>query len=54
VDEWNAWRRRSREEVVALGGRLDRRSSQEEEEEKEEIEVWIEELIEEVEELVVD
>jgi translation initiation factor 3 subunit B len=54
VDEWNAWRKRCREEAASMGGRVDRRNSREEEEGTEEIEVWIEELIEEVEELVVD
>ena len=38
-------------ELVGLGGRVDRRRTREEEA-TEEIEIWIEELIEEVEELV--
>jgi len=46
VDEWNAWRVRVAEE------RHEELSSQEQEEDKEEIEVWIDEMIEQIEEVV--
>ena len=55
VDEWNAWRVRVAEEVAearrARGSRGEA-SGREEEEDKEEIEVWIDELIEHFEEIV--
>ena len=56
VDEWNAWRIRCREEMPAsfrkkLAG--DGRKKKEEEE-KEEIEVWIDEVVEQIEEEVLE
>ena len=55
VDEWNAWRTRYLEEAAeerhARGQKLEPR---EQEEEREEIEVWIDEVIEQIEEEVVD
>lgn len=55
VDEWNAWRVRVAEEVTEARrarGRRGEASGREEEEDKEEIEVWIDELIEQTEEVV--
>jgi translation initiation factor 3 subunit B len=56
VDEWNAWRLRVAEEVAdarrARGRREDPSGRKREEEDKEEIEVWIDELIELTEEVV--
>ena len=56
VDEWNAWRIRCREEMPAplrkkLAGE---KGKKKEEEEKEEIEVWIDEVIEQIEEEVLE
>jgi translation initiation factor 3 subunit B len=61
VDEWNAWRERCRreltEEMTARGkrvkfGRVE--DKEEDEDDKEEIEVWIDELIDQVEEEVLE
>jgi translation initiation factor 3 subunit B len=53
VDEWNAWRVRVAEEVAEARRLRGRRGEvSEEEEDKEEIEVWIDELIEQTEEVV--
>lgn len=57
VDEWNAWRVRIAEEVAeARRGRAERGDvsgqKREEEEDKEEIEVWIDEVVEQIEEVV--
>lgn len=53
VDEWNAWRALCKRDFAE--GRDQRHGkSQELEEEKEEIEVWIDEVIDQVEELVVE
>lgn len=56
VDEWNAWRVRSkldvRDEKKKRGQKLD--SEKVHREEKEEIEVWIDEVIEQIEEEVVE
>ncbi|KAN0109913.1 Eukaryotic translation initiation factor eIF2A domain containing protein [Russula decolorans] len=57
VDEWNAWRVRGAEEVAEArrvrGNRGEASGrKREEEEDKEEIEVWIDELIEQTEEVV--
>ena len=56
IDEWNAWRIKVKEELAE-----ERRKSgkalpteKKEEEEKEEIEVWIDEVIEQIEEEVVE
>ncbi|KAF7967182.1 hypothetical protein HWV62_35608 [Athelia sp. TMB] len=51
VDEWNAWRSRCQAEVADEGKSTGKKP---EVEEKEEIEVWIEEVIEQIEEVVVD
>ncbi|KAF9229402.1 translation initiation factor eIF-3b [Gyrodon lividus] len=55
VDEWNAWRGRCKREIAdekrSRGHRLDSGGG---EEEKEEIEEWIDEVIEQIEEDVVD
>lgn len=48
VDEWNAWRILRKKEV---GEENDQKAQQDE---KEEIEVWIEEVIEQIEEIVVE
>ena len=58
VDEWNAWRLRVAEDIAeALPGRergdaAPARKGKAEEEDKEEIEVWIDEVIEQFEEVV--
>lgn len=56
VDEWNAWRVRVREDVAevrrARGKRDELPARKQEEEDKEEIEVWIDEVIEQIEEVV--
>jgi uncharacterized protein with WD repeat len=58
VDEWNAWRVRVAEEVAevrrAHGKRDELPAQKQEEEDKEEIEVWIDEVIEQIEEVVVE
>lgn len=53
VDEWNAWRARSKKEL-AEEGIHDRAKETETEEDKEEIEVWVEEVVEQIEEEVED
>lgn len=51
VDEWNAWRAlRKRELADERGHKSDRRSPSSED--KEEIEVWMDEVIEQIEEIV--
>jgi len=56
VDEWNAWRVRIAEEVAearrGLAWRGDVPGQKREEEDKEEIEVWMDEVIEQLEEVV--
>jgi translation initiation factor 3 subunit B len=55
VDEWNAWRVRVAEDVVEVlrvRGRRDELPAGKQEEDKEEIEVWIDEVIEQAEEVV--
>jgi translation initiation factor 3 subunit B len=53
VDEWNAWRARCKREVADL--RVKRPEGKEGgDDEKEEIEVWVEEVIEQIEEEVVE
>lgn len=57
VDEWNAWRVRVGEEVAEVRRGQEKRGvlpgrKREEEEDKEEIEVWIDEVIEQIEEVV--
>ncbi|KAJ6610102.1 eukaryotic translation initiation factor eIF2A-domain-containing protein [Mycena sp. CBHHK59/15] len=52
VDEWNAWRIRSKKEFFEEGGK--RVGKQDAHEEKEEIEVWIDEVIDQVEEEVLE
>jgi translation initiation factor 3 subunit B len=56
VDEWNAWRVRVAEEMAevrrARGKRGESLALKQEEEDKEEIEVWIDEVIEQIEEVV--
>ncbi|EMD40362.1 hypothetical protein CERSUDRAFT_45150 [Gelatoporia subvermispora B] len=58
VDEWNAWRKRCKEEIAderkRRGKKADVDSDEQKEEEKEEIEVWIDEVIEQIEEEVVE
>jgi uncharacterized protein with WD repeat len=55
VDEWNAWRVRIAEEVAEARptrGRRGELPARKQDEDKEEIEVWIDEVIEQVEEVV--
>ncbi|KAH8981515.1 translation initiation factor eIF-3b [Lactarius hatsudake] len=60
VDEWNAWRVRVAEDIAEVrperephgGAAATRKEQVEEEEDKEEIEVWIDEVIEQFEEVV--
>ena len=57
VDEWNAWRVRAKEELAEerrRRGKKDLRAKEPQQEEKEEIEVWIDENIEQVEEEIVE
>ncbi|KAI1796036.1 translation initiation factor eIF-3b [Ganoderma leucocontextum] len=59
VDEWNAWRQRCRDELAEdrrkRGVKADpAREQQPQEEEKEEIEVWIDEVVEQIEEEVLE
>ena len=58
VDEWNAWRIKSKEELggdkKATGKKGKGQKQVEEEEDKEEIEVWVDEVIEQIEEEVVE
>lgn len=49
VDEWNAWRSLRRKELVS-----DRSEKNRKTEEKEEIEVWVDEVIEQIEEEVLE
>ncbi|KAL0951051.1 hypothetical protein HGRIS_007791 [Hohenbuehelia grisea] len=51
VDEWNAWRARSKKEQLEEKGQTVERHTSEE---KEEIEVWVDEVIEQIEEEVVE
>lgn len=51
VDEWNAWRLRCKKELLEERGQ---KESHHDEEEKEEIEVWVDEVIEQTEEEVVE
>jgi translation initiation factor 3 subunit B len=63
VDEWNAWRLRAGEDIAEVrpvrerdgdrgGAASARKENAEEEEDKEEIEVWIDEVVEQFEEVV--
>ncbi len=59
VDEWNAWRQRCRDDIVEdnrkRGKKTDpAKEKQAQEEEKEEIEVWIDEVVEQIEEEVLE
>ena len=58
VDEWNAWRARCREEAAEERKRRGKKAEPVKEkapqEEKEEIEVWVDEVIEQIEEEVVE
>ena len=58
VDEWNAWRRKCKEDLEdehkKRGKKAEARVKAPEEEAKEEIEVWIDEVIEQTEEVVED
>lgn len=57
VDEWNAWRIRAKEELAEerrKGGKGEVKAEKPQEEEKEEIQVWIDEVIEQIEEEVVE
>lgn len=53
VDEWNAWRARSKKEFAESRGQSFS-VDQDGDGDKEEIEVWVEEVIEQIEEEVVD
>lgn len=55
VDEWNAWRVRFAEEVAEvrpIRGKRGELPTRKQEEDKEEIEVWVDEVIEQIEEVV--
>ena len=54
VDEWNAWRLRSKEEMGPDRRGAGKKVEQPKEEDKEEIEVWVDEVIEQIEEEVVE
>ena len=58
VDEWNAWRKRGKEDGEGGGGgarrgkRAEKKKVVEDEEVKEEIEIWMDEVVEQTEEVV--
>ena len=55
VDEWNAWRVRVAEDMTdarRIRGRRGELPTRKQEEDKEEIEVWIDEVVEQFEEVV--
>jgi len=54
VDEWNAWRSRCKKEVAEAKGLRNDKPADAGEAEQEEIEVWVEEVIEQTEEVLVD
>lgn len=58
MDEWNAWRVRCLEEVAEVrrskGKKAEPIGKPQEKEEREEIEVWIDEVIEQIEEEIVE
>ena len=57
VDEWNAWRIRAKEELVderRKGGKKEPKVEKPQEEEKEEIQVWVDEVIEQIEEEAIE
>lgn len=57
VDEWNAWRLRCEEEVAEEQRRLGKKAEpakKPQEEAKEEIEMWVDEVIEQIEEEVAE
>ena len=57
VDEWNAWRIRAKEEMAderRKRGKKDIKAEKPQQEEKEEIEVWVDEVIEQIEEEIVE
>ena len=56
VDEWNAWRIRCKEELAAERKRRGKKvdGEAEQDEDKEEIEVWVDEVIEQIEEEIVE
>lgn len=59
VDEWNAWRQRCRDDIAddnrKRGKKADpAKEKQPQEEEKEEIEVWVDEVIEQIEEEILE
>ncbi|KIP10411.1 hypothetical protein PHLGIDRAFT_65697 [Phlebiopsis gigantea 11061_1 CR5-6] len=56
VDEWNAWRLRAKEELAEERKKRGKKVNDEKapEEEKEEIQVWIDEVIEQIEEVIIE
>jgi len=55
VDEWNAWRTRCQDEVAEVRGTTGKKAEPNgRQEDREEIEVWIDEVVEQIEEEVVD
>ena len=58
VDEWNAWRLRCRDDIAddrrKRGKKADSAKEKQPVEEKEEIEVWVDEVIEQIEEEVLE
>jgi len=54
VDEWNAWRAQCKSELEDQRKRRGKKIDQADHEAKEEIEVWIDEVIEQIEEMVVE
>jgi translation initiation factor 3 subunit B len=51
VDEWNAWRVQRKSDAQKLGAQS---ADEKKEESQEEVEVWVEELLDEVEEEILD
>lgn len=54
VTEWNVWRAKCKEELAQERKRHGIRSEKKRDEEKEEIEVWVDELVEQIEEEVLE
>ena len=57
VDEWNAWRIRAKEDLSddrRRRGKKEPKLEKPQEEEKEEIQVWVDEVIEQIEEEIVE
>lgn len=54
VDEWNTWRALCKEEIAEERKKRGKKADRPEHAEKEEIEVWVDEVIEQIEEELLD